>query len=233
MKKAFTMLELIFVLVIIGIIARVILPRLQRDPIHEAGVQLLSHIRYTQHLAMVDDKYDADDSNWYKNRWQIMFEKSAETNNQYSYTVFSDWKGKSTGNASFDEIATNPQDKSKKLTGGTNGVVFTNPAVTPSMNIGRTYSITDVKVTGGGGKTTTAKRVFFDNLGRIYKKNTNSLGSVTDGLANKPIYIKICQEVCEGANNISTNDQELVIRIENETGYACILQKNTNDGCLQ
>ncbi|MDQ7060006.1 MAG: type II secretion system protein [Sulfurimonas sp.] len=66
MKKAFTMIELIFVLVVVGILAAVILPRTKTNPLQEAAIQLLSHIRYTQHLALVDDVYDANDANWYK-----------------------------------------------------------------------------------------------------------------------------------------------------------------------
>jgi len=86
MKKAFTMLELIFVIVVIGILAAVILPRTKTNPVQEAAVDLLSKIRYTQHLALVDDKYDASNTSWYKNRWQIQF-------NGNTYTVTSSDSG--------------------------------------------------------------------------------------------------------------------------------------------
>jgi len=71
MKKAFTMLELVFVIVVAGIIAAVVIPNTKTNPAQEAAIQLLSHIRYTQHLAMVDDKYDSTNANWFQNRWQI------------------------------------------------------------------------------------------------------------------------------------------------------------------
>jgi prepilin-type N-terminal cleavage/methylation domain-containing protein len=73
MKKAFTMLELVMVIVIIGIIAAVIIPRTGSNKTAEAAVQLVKDIRYTQHLAMIDDKYDATDANWFKKLWQITF----------------------------------------------------------------------------------------------------------------------------------------------------------------
>lgn len=72
MKKAFTMLELVFVLVVIGILAAVIIPRTRTNPVQESAINLLSMVRYTQHLALVDDKYDKS-TTWYKNRWQIRF----------------------------------------------------------------------------------------------------------------------------------------------------------------
>lgn len=78
MKKAFTMLELVFVIVVIGILAAAIIPNVRTNPVQEAAVQLESHIRYTQHLAMVDDKFEAG-ANWYRNMWQIAF-----TGNAYS-----------------------------------------------------------------------------------------------------------------------------------------------------
>ena len=88
MKKAFTMLELVFVIVVIGILAALILPRTKTNPVQESAVDLLSKIRYTQHLALVDDQYDstnsindATHSAWYRNRWQISF-----NGNKYSVT---------------------------------------------------------------------------------------------------------------------------------------------------
>ena len=72
------MIELVFVLVVIGILAAAIIPRMRTNPVQEAAIDLVSKIRYTQHLAMSDDKYDRTVA-WYKNRWQIVF-----TGNTYS-----------------------------------------------------------------------------------------------------------------------------------------------------
>ena len=44
MKKAFTMLELVVVIVVIGIIAAAALPRINDDHIAEAADQVMSHI---------------------------------------------------------------------------------------------------------------------------------------------------------------------------------------------
>jgi prepilin-type N-terminal cleavage/methylation domain-containing protein len=79
MKKAFTMLELVFVLVIIGILAAVMLPQMGSTTVPQASVQLQSHIRYAQHLAMIDDKFNATNATWFQDRWQIDF-----TGNTYS-----------------------------------------------------------------------------------------------------------------------------------------------------
>ncbi len=80
MRKAFTLLELVFVIVVVGILAAVIIPSTRTNPVREAAIQLVSHIRYAQHLAMVDDKFNISDPTWYENRWRISF----DVNKKYS-----------------------------------------------------------------------------------------------------------------------------------------------------
>ncbi len=67
------MIELIIVIVVAGILAAVMIPRLERDPTREAANEVVRHIQYAQHLAMVDDVYDAGNAAWYANRWKIVF----------------------------------------------------------------------------------------------------------------------------------------------------------------
>jgi len=98
MKKAFTMIELVFILVVIGILAVTIIPSTRTNPVQEAAVGLISKIRYTQHLAMINDKYN-EGADWYKNRWQIRF-----SDNKYSIV--------SNSNGTF---AKDPQNVTKEL----------------------------------------------------------------------------------------------------------------------
>jgi len=72
-KAAFTMLELVFVIVVLGILAALALPRLDRDLRQEAEDNILSAIRYTQHLALMDDK-TVPGTAWQANLWNIAFE---------------------------------------------------------------------------------------------------------------------------------------------------------------
>lgn len=120
-KKAFTMIELIMIIVVVGILAVAVIPRVDRDTLIEATNQVASHVRYTQHLAMLDNKYDPRDSNWYRNRWKITF-----SNNSYSIT---------SGNTN----AKNPQAPSKDL----------NPTGSPELNLERKYGITSITSTCG------------------------------------------------------------------------------------
>lgn len=72
MKRfAFTMLELVFVIIVIGILAVTAMPNFGSHALTDASEQVARHIRYAQHLAMMDDVYNPTDANWYQKRWMI------------------------------------------------------------------------------------------------------------------------------------------------------------------
>lgn len=211
MKKAFTMIELIFVIVIIGILAAVVIPRTGSNKLAEAAVQVISHIRYTQHLAIVDDKFDATTgSDWYKKRWQIIFGTSADTDNTPAYTIFSDTS--ETGQPDTSEMAVNPSDKSKLLSGGYSGTLnTTDDQATQKMNLG-SYGISSYNLNGG----CSGARISFDNLGRPFRGNLSSMtGPYTAGTQ------RLITQTC----NIVLTDNDgstITIAVEPETGYSHI-----------
>ena len=81
-KDAFTIYELIIVIVTIGILAAVAIPRLKTNTLQEETLKVVDFIRYTQHLAMIDDKYDPQDANWQQKAWCIQI-------NENNLTIFS------------------------------------------------------------------------------------------------------------------------------------------------
>ncbi|QLI05818.1 putative type II secretion system protein [Candidatus Campylobacter infans] len=103
MKKAFTLLELIFVVVIAGILAFVLIPKSSDTKLLESANQLISHIRYAQQLALNNDQFDPNDKNWYKKMWRIEFE------NNGTYKV---WRG---NEAQSNKIAPDPANPGQKL----------------------------------------------------------------------------------------------------------------------
>ena len=70
-KKAFTMLELVIVIVVVGILALAALPRLDRDQLDSAVDDIMAAVRRTQLLAMQDNTFDPTDPNWNTKRWRI------------------------------------------------------------------------------------------------------------------------------------------------------------------
>ncbi len=228
MKKSFTLLELVFVVVVIGVLSAIIIPSTRSDNLREAAIQVVSHIRYTQHLAMIDDKLDTSDSNWYKNRWQIQFSNTVGSGNSWSYMIYSDSLGNSTGTPDVNEHAKNPLNPSKYLTGGysAGNIAYNDPQKrdTKELNIGKKYEIVDVDFSAGCEVASTRQRIFFDNLGRPFyggphlqikpyhnETNVKKLSSNCN--------IALCtHSPCSSA----LNSEKLTIVIEPETGYTYI-----------
>ncbi len=97
-NKAFTIYELIIVIVTLGILAAVTIPRLTTNSLNKQVSDIVDKIRYTQHLAMVDDKFDPNNPNWQDNGWCIKIDES-------NLTIWSNDVG----------AATDPLDPNKKF----------------------------------------------------------------------------------------------------------------------
>jgi len=214
MKKAFTLIEFIFVIVIMGILAAIIIPKTKTNPLQEAAIQVLTHIRYTQHLAMIDDKYNKSDNNWYKKRWQIVFGTNSNSAYLPAYTIFSDTAGESTGDIQDSEVAKNPENPNEVMSGGTTGTVSLKYGHSSfigmkRLNLGKTYGITSYSLLEG----CSGARVAFDYLGRPIKGDLsgNATPYEDDNLIQINCKIKLDDE-----------SSSITIIITPETGYAYI-----------
>ncbi|MDR3346446.1 MAG: type II secretion system GspH family protein [Campylobacteraceae bacterium] len=217
---AFTIVELVFVIIVVGILSAILIPRMQSSRLYEAADQVTSHIRYTQHLAMMDDKFDptGGDANWFKKRWQIFFEQN--DNKHWVYTIFSDdrilgiYNGIPDYNAAdaIDELATNPQDTSKRLTGGREDI----PAniVTKALNLSREYDINGIAF-NAACNADGATRITFDYLGRPMVRNVNGYASPypDDRLLASQNPDPCTITLTNGAN------ENINITIQSETGF--------------
>ena len=97
MKKAFTLIELVFVMIVLAILTFALWPTKQPTQALEAARQIVAHIRYTQHLALNDDKFATHKDgtsniakDWYKRLWRITF-SSSEVDKKCNGKVFKGW----------------------------------------------------------------------------------------------------------------------------------------------
>jgi len=152
-RLAFTMLELVFVIVIIGIISAMVIPRMNRDTLFEATNQTLNHIKYTQHLAMTQDVYSDTDPTWFQLRWTMQFYACG------GYAIYSDTnKG---GGPDRIEAAIDPHTGKTLFTSNT---CTENVADFNKVSLARHYGVTGLAAGANCGGLDLA----FDTLGRPY-----------------------------------------------------------------
>jgi len=215
-KYAFTMLELVFVIVVVGILAATMAPRFSRDSLQEASDKLISHLRYTKHLAMVDEKFDVNNALWYKERWQLRFSQTVSGVNVWAYTIFSDTSNHDGNPNIADKIAINPTKPNMFLSGGFSATIPLNDTRRDkTMALGETYGIEDVQFNGG---CSSAKRIAFDYLGRPISGDLSSSTKAyqSDRLLKTQCRIVLCK-------NNPCNDKNVTIAIEPQSGYIHIL----------
>jgi type II secretory pathway pseudopilin PulG len=203
MKRfAFSMLELVFVIVVIGILAATAIPSLSRHPLQEAAEQIATHIRYTQHLAMMNDVYDPSVAVWYYARPQISF-RSCNNGGNYYY-VGSDMD-LNTGHIAESESAKDPLSGKNLYWLNTQCTPASYPNREQKLLLQETYGISSV--TSSCGST-----ISFDNFGRPYSSfsTTNPYG----GQLTTP-----CRIVLTHSNS---SEGTATLSIEPITGYVSI-----------
>jgi prepilin-type N-terminal cleavage/methylation domain-containing protein len=215
LKRAFTLIELIFVVVLIGILSSLIAPTFERNSLQEVANQIMSHLRYTQHLALIDNKFDPKDEFWYKNRWQLYFSYCSGSSDKCAYTIFSDRLGTHSGKPDKNEIARNPMDPTKYMIGGSAGnriIKYEDKEATKELNIGKKFAIKKVQFKECGSR---ALRISFDYLGRPLFGDISSLDAQYSSKGKSRLMKKQCKIIL-------TNDilESITILIEPETGYA-------------
>lgn len=196
--RAFTMLELIFVIVVVGILSFMAASSFQRNTVQEATDQLLSHIRYTQHLAMMDDKFNAGIANWYRNQWHLDI---VVDNTLWVYSVLS---ANNPGTYAKD-----PQNPSVFLS-GLSTVAEANRA--KNLQLQAKYGITTITFTNcPTANNATGFSLYFDSLGRPYGNKSTATAPHDNLITNNPCTIVLSN------GNVADN---MTIEISPETGYA-------------
>ena len=206
-RPAFTMIELVFVIVVLGILAAMAMPRLDRDLRQEAADTILSSIRYTQHLALMDDKQEFNNLNWQRKFWRIDFNACNGGGLYFRIGSDSDASG---GGFAQNEAALDPSNsRAYFATNLTCNAVATNPNVL----LGKKYGVTNVAATGG---CNAVQYIGFDHLGRPHTGFQNS------AIPNYASYMDTPLNPCILTFTIANNNP-IVIQIAPETGYAFIV----------
>jgi len=211
-KLGFTMLELVMVIVVLGILAALALPRMERDHKQEAADHILSQIRYTQHLALNDDKHMNNNQNWQQRYWKIMF-ASCSNGNQF-YRIGSDDNMDGNGVFAQGEAAIDPINGKPLFMSNNDNTCENDTTVSNNIFLTIKYGVTAIDTTNCNNLA----HIGFDHLGRPHQ---------SFGASNAPDYASYMTGVCTWTFTMSNNDT-FKISIQPETGYAQIVEQDNS-----
>ena len=90
-RASFSIIELIFVLLLVGIMVLVSTGKSNLSKVKLAKQQLHLHLQYLRYIAMLDNKYESDPNiKWYKKRWSLRFENCDSDVGGIFYSIYSD-----------------------------------------------------------------------------------------------------------------------------------------------
>ncbi len=213
-KSAFTMIELVFVIVVLGILASLAMERMDRDLKQEAATTILSHIRLAQQLALRDNKHRIDnDSKWQTSYWRFEYEK-CDNQDRYIYRVGAD--SDLSGGLGKKESAVDPiNGKYIWADGACNSSEDLDADESPDVFLYGKFGVEGISHSTTSGSCT-AQNIGFDFLGRphsgikTYKTNNNSS------------FQKLMTKDCILTFNMS-DGTSFKIKIEAETGHSSII----------
>ena len=212
MKKAFTMIELVLVIVIIGILSATLVPRIGKTSLNKASQQIIQHIRYTQHLAMMDNKFDLYDSSWFRTRWQLDFRDPNPDKVYYTIYQDADKSGAASTVVSKNEVAKNPLNPKQLLT-----ALSSNSAVnSKEMLLSKKYGIISISFSHSCSYRR-SQRISFDYLGRPLYGNPKALDTIyNDNFGSTGV--RLIKNRCI-ITLTDVDHKSVQIAIEPETGY--------------
>jgi len=212
-KNGFTMIELVMVIVVLGILAALAMPRMERDRKQEAADTILADIRYAQHMAINDYRENPMDPQWQKTFWRVQIEGCADDGMFISVGADKDKDGSLDKNETLIDPANGKLmfwDNTKDCQDGGDG------SVSPNIFLYKKFGIDTVEGSGGCGDV---QHIGFDHLGRPHVSFTSS---------TNPDYSSYMKNECRFSFHIKGIENPLVIAIEPETGYAYIVDQNAS-----
>ncbi len=225
-RDAFSLIELLIVIVILGILATYSTKMYSRNVRAEAINHILSMIRYTQNLALHDKKHDRDNAYWQRSFWRFQIWHCKGRQDLY-YTIGTDSNYDS--EIDSNESAIDPSNgkflywvRSKECLKSTDDALKQD--VSPNVFLTQRYGINRVefsacKIRANGSIESPSKHIGFDNYGRPIKGYTET---------TSPDYYGHIVEDCTITFFFKDNFlRPFTIVITKESGYA-YLQENPN-----
>ena len=209
-KKSFTLLELIFLVVIIATVSAIIIPKKQHSSLQLAAQQIIMYLKYTRYLALVDNKYihqndtsknKNEKDQWYKSRWTLKFQNCTNNNGLY-FVVYSDDIDYEEETAHFKKSeCAKDLITSRWLYSDANCVASNDES--KYVLLTKQYGVTQVTISCN--QTSTIGKISFDENGQAH----SLIDTLDDDILNEVCYIKL----------FDATQKFVKIAITSHTGY--------------
>lgn len=207
--KAFSILELIFVIFLISLISYTIIPVNKNQDLEQASSRLLLYLKQTRYQALTNDMFSLEDKLWFKKRWSLKFFSCNKNVEGIYYLIYSD-KNK-TGQIKKSHTLKDPLSKKyiysfhtcKETQDSSKYVLLT-----------KEFNIVDVKVSCNSTKS--LGQISFGSDGRVYSKLSSHEDEAYKYEIKKPCKITL----------VHKNGTSKSIIVENSTGYSYIQEQN-------
>ncbi len=163
MKKSFSLLELILVIFLISFIYTTFIPKKADYKLKEITHKISLYLSYLRYQALIDDKYDLKQEEWFKKRWTLKFFNCNKSVGGIYFVMYSDknMKGHPNQNESLKDPLTNKYIYSSKF-------CKENPKNSKYVLLTKNYDIKKVEVSCNN--TSGIGQISFGSDGKIYTK---------------------------------------------------------------
>ncbi len=183
MKKSFSLLEIVLTILLISFIYTIFLPKNRINYIDEVTTRMQLYISYVRYKALIDDKFDLQDSLWHKKRWTIKFFRCRESVGGIYYAIYSD--NNKTGIPSAEDSLKDPLSQKNIYS---SNYCEENSSNSKFVLLTKNFGITDVQISCN--ETTSLGQLSFDSDGKVYSKLSNYVNESSEYEINKPCFLK-------------------------------------------
>ncbi len=201
-KKSFSLIELVFIIVIISIISVQFIPKNFKSNLNQAASKIIVHLKNTRYQAMLDNKFNHSDEFWFRERWTLKFQNCQKSIGGLYYVVYSD--SNHGGHINKTETLKDPLTQ-KWLYSNYDCIASSDES--KDILLTKEYGVTEVEMSCNN--TSTIGQISFGYDGQVYTKLGTKSTDTYKYAITKPCLITLYDK----------SDDKVTIEIEPNTGF--------------
>ena len=163
MKKSFSFLEIILAILLLSFLYAIFIPKNKINYLDEITNKLVLYIKYIRYKAFIDNKFDSEDSLWFKKRWTLKFFRCRQNVGGIYFSIYSDRNN--TGHPSIEDSLKDPLTNKNIYT---SNYCEENNKNSKYVLLSKKFGIKDVQISCN--ETNSLGQLSFSSDGSVYSK---------------------------------------------------------------